>query len=133
MRELTKPMRVLRRFWRSEVDMVVSGWRGGSGLGRGGGSLRVEDGLQACDVLAVFAQEVRLLDLAGVLAQAELEELFAGLAELGGDLGRGEVADFLGSHGGHSPVNQVAVPSRTMKRQGKAVWRQRGGRPPWPR
>src|SRR6478609_7498441 len=64
------------------------------------GFLLLQDGLQARDVLAVGAQEVRLLDLAGILAQAELEELLAGLAELRGDLARGEVADFFGSHGG---------------------------------
>jgi len=43
---------------------------------------------------------MRFLDLAGLLAQAELEELFAGLAELGGDLGWREGADFFGGHGG---------------------------------
>ena len=50
---------------------------------------------------------------------AELEELVAGLAELGDDLGGGEVADFFGSHGGHSPGYQTAAPSRTMNRQRK--------------
>src|SRR5690606_15182358 len=65
-----------------------------------GGFLLLEDGLKAGDVLAVNAQEVRLLNLAGVLAQAELEELFAGFAELGADLAGREFADFLGSHGG---------------------------------
>jgi hypothetical protein len=50
---------------------------------------------EARDVLAIGAQEVRFLDLAGVLAQAELEEGLAGLAELGGDLARGESRGFL--------------------------------------
>src|SRR5512135_3420235 len=97
MRELTKPMRVLRRFWRAGEDMLVSGWRRDSGGLRG--VLLFENGFQPGDVLAVGAKQVRLLDLTGVLAQAQLEELVAGFAELGGDLGGGEVADFFGSHG----------------------------------
>jgi hypothetical protein len=40
-----------------------------------------------------------LLDLTGLLAQTQLEELLAGLAELGGDLGGREGADFFGGHG----------------------------------
>jgi hypothetical protein len=47
------------------------------------------DGLQTRDVLAVNAQEMRLFDLAGVFAEAELDEQLAGFAELGVDLGRG--------------------------------------------
>jgi len=59
-----------------------------------------EGGLETCDVLAERAQLVGLLDLTRLLAQAELEELLANLAELGGDLSRSEVADFFGSHDG---------------------------------
>jgi hypothetical protein len=63
-------------------------------MGLGGGGLRgflglMADGLQTRDVLAVNAQEMRLFDLAGVFAEAELDEQLAGFAELGVDLGRG--------------------------------------------
>jgi hypothetical protein len=60
----------------------------------GGGGLQgffglMADGLQTRDVLAVNPEEMRLFDLAGVFAEAELDEQLAGFAELGVDLGRG--------------------------------------------
>src|ERR1019366_5098918 len=63
-----------------------------------------------------------LLDLAGLPAHVQLEELLADLAELGGDLGRGEFADFFGSHGGKRFCGgraQGGGASRAMKRQWK--------------
>src|SRR4051794_27870974 len=57
----------------------------GSGGSSGSSFLLVGDGLEARDVLAKGAQLVGFLHLAGLLAQLELEELLARLAELGGD------------------------------------------------
>src|SRR6185312_516895 len=73
----------------------------GEDMGSGGGGrfgFLAADGFEARDVLAQGVQLVGLLHLARLLAQAEGEELLAGLAELGGDLGRGEVADFFRGH-----------------------------------
>jgi hypothetical protein len=52
-----------------------------------------EDGLEPGDVLAEGAQFVGLFDLAGLLAQPELEELLAGLREACW-ISAGEFADF---------------------------------------
>src|SRR5438067_2076249 len=62
--------------------------------------LLVRDGLEPRDVLAERAQLVGFFHLAGLLAQLELEELLADLAELGVDLGGREIADFFRSHDG---------------------------------
>ena len=64
----------------------------------GGGEFRGFDGFHAGDVFADAADGVGFLDLAGLLAKAELEELLAGFAELGVDFREGEVVDFLGCH-----------------------------------
>ena len=63
-------------------------------------ALFVLDGEEAGDVLAERTQLVGFLDLAGLFAQAELEELLAGLAELGDGFLSGKITDFFGSHDG---------------------------------
>src|SRR5476651_431649 len=101
----TKPIWVLRALrWPGVAmeDMMNDYGLGRARSGRDGGFafLFVGDGLEVGDVLAERAQLVGLLDLSGLLAQAKLEELLAGFAELGGDLGGREIADFFGSHNG---------------------------------
>jgi hypothetical protein len=58
-----------------------------------------EDGFEPRNVLPEHADLVGLFDLAGLLAQAEVEQLFAGVAQLGFDLSRREFADVLGGCG----------------------------------
>src|SRR5581483_11155709 len=53
---------------------------------------------EAGDILAQEAKDVRLLDLAGVFLEPELEQLVAGGAELVLDFAGCEFADFLGFH-----------------------------------
>lgn len=60
--------------------------------------LLVADGFEAGDVLAESAELVSLLDLTGLLTQAEVQKFFAGFAELGIDLDLGEFFNFLGFH-----------------------------------
>ena len=72
----TKPTWVLRVLRAAGAGEDMAGGRMGvSGSLRCLGLLLVEDGLEAGDVLAEGAQLVGLLDLAGLLAQAELEQL----------------------------------------------------------
>jgi len=74
------------------------------GRSLGGRLLLVDGGFEPSDVLAEDADFVSFFYLSGLLAQAELEKLLAGFAELGFDLGRREFANFFGSHGAAYPV-----------------------------
>src|SRR5690606_38602399 len=112
-RLVTLPTRVLRELRSVDIVFVPR-----IQARRSGGGLLGLDGFEAGDVLAQGAEQVGLLDLTGLLAQAQLEQLLAGLVELGVDLGDREVADFLGFHckGSLGCGLQAAAPSRTMKR-----------------
>jgi hypothetical protein len=81
-RLVTKPMMVLRLLRDSEVTVDMAWDASGSGGYGRRLVLLAEDGLEAGDVLAERAQLVGLLDLAGHLAHAGLEEGFADLADL---------------------------------------------------
>jgi hypothetical protein len=80
----------------------------------------LQDGLEAGDVLAEGAQLVGLLDLAGLLAQAQLEELIRGSrGSWWLDLPGGGLGFLWGSWCGVVLGVRPTVPSRTMKRQWK--------------
>src|SRR5580658_9328097 len=57
------------------------------------------DRFQACDALAQGAHLMGFFDLASLLAQAQLQELIPGFAELGAKLRGGKFTNLLNSHG----------------------------------
>ena len=80
---------------------------GGRSGGDGRAFLFVEDGFEAGDVLAQGAQFMSLLDLAGLAAHAEMEELLADLAAVGQyRIGR---SGYYQQHAQHDPAEAREV------------------------
>src|SRR6056297_2685893 len=70
-------------------------------LGRGGAILLAEDGVQTRELPAVLADQVRVLELPGLLAQAQADQFGPGVPDLLLDLGLGKFAGVgLLLHGG---------------------------------
>src|SRR3569833_2509430 len=105
-RLVTKPSRSLRLL-RAEEDMVYNQLRASGG---GLVLLRAESSFETRDILAEGAQLMGLFDLAGLLAQTEVEKLFAAIANLRLDFVRSELANFFKFH----RCIQLAVTIRSL-------------------
>ena len=71
--------------------------------------LLAADGLHLCDVLAALSQLRRIFDLSSLLAQLELQELLASIADRFLDFGERKFSDFFYLHVREFPLGSIHV------------------------